>query len=232
MSFGGKFQCPPSRAGSCGNIIDGRDDITWAIGFQCPPSRAGSCGQSWKNLSRSSKLSSFSALHRGQGPAGRAPRRWGSIRAPRRSCCFSALHRGQGPAGHHQQASQCRAVNEFQCPPSRAGSCGKTMGISRTAISTSFSALHRGQGPAGRELERWESTSETAVSVPSIAGRVLRDRIDFRAVDIIMEFQCPPSRAGSCGFVTVYDYPLTGDITSFSALHRGQGPAGRQRFRG
>ncbi len=35
------FQCPPSRAGSCGQVKKLKGDTPE---FQCPPSRAGSCG--------------------------------------------------------------------------------------------------------------------------------------------------------------------------------------------
>ncbi len=38
------FQCPPSRAGSCG-FDGGPTIITGWVEFQCPPSRAGSCGR-------------------------------------------------------------------------------------------------------------------------------------------------------------------------------------------
>ncbi len=61
--------------------------------------------------------------------------------------------------------------------PSIAGrvlraSCWETSG---PPLSTSFSALHRGQGPAG---------TITVNEVVTDAGK---------------GFQCPPSRAGSCG---------------------------------
>ncbi len=62
-----------------------------------------------------------------------------------------------------------------------------------------FSALHRGQGPAGRQQDHLHHPG-TGVSVPSIAGRVLRGWSKFRPQVTTEEmFQCPPSRAGSCG---------------------------------
>ncbi len=119
----------------------------------------------------------FSALHRGQGPAGgpapgpgrrHDPQHQVSVpsiagrvlrgRSGRRRPgtglrCFSAIHRGQGPAGPIFDAyiEALSAVHNalFQCPPSRAGSCGSSSTSSRLWRPRSFSALHRGQGPAG-----------------------------------------------------------------------------------
>ncbi len=96
-----------------------------------------------------SVLTRFSALHRGQGPAG------GVLGGERVEAlgCFSALHRGQGPAGTSGATSggSKPAASPFQCPPSRAGSCGRrpTATSFGYSVASSFSALHRGQGPAG-----------------------------------------------------------------------------------
>ncbi len=140
--------------------------------FQCPPSRAGSCGPCT--------------------PATCTPRMT--------SRSFSALHRGQGPAGDVLALLLYVALPMFQCPPSRAGSCGSTTRSSPPSWHRSFSALHRGQGPAGVEQVPPAGHHRGDVSVPSIAGRVLRVNININDLRIALAlFQCPPSRAGSCG---------------------------------
>ncbi len=192
--------------------------------------------------------------------------------------CFSALHRGQGPAGF--RPGRCvggaaavsvpsiagrvlRVVRAFtgatrpgcmfQCPPSRAGSCGGAECCGNTTTGKEFQCPPSRAGSCGTLKPSARRGSGRVVSVPSIAGRVLRDHDRNRALSGVRhQFQCPPSRAGSCGSTTSNAAPSeahTGEVSvpsiagrvlrgppasprrpastsRFSALHRGQGPAG------
>ncbi len=217
------FQCPPSRAGSCGAGAH-RRAVRRCAEFQCPPSRAGSCGQPSRHSGRAGYLF--------QCPPSRA----GSCGA------------GARPLGLHPS-------HQFQCPPSRAGSCGtnptpgdRVVAISEVSVPSiagrvlrercdrarpclataawrSFSALHRGQGPAGATAEAPAAQRTPPFQCPpsragscGYSGSVTRSPGRW-------PFQCPPSRAGSCGSAR-RRRPSGGGCRRFSALHRGQGPAG------
>ncbi len=142
--------------------------------------------------------SGFSALHRGQGPAGFDQR----VRFKPSATRFSALHRGQGPAGGPHPSAQTIKLASFSALHRGQGPAGTGLRVTGSWSSTSFSALHRGQGPAGWVVNNhiFATNNHMFQCPPSRAGscgkfkpsatrRVLRDGV----------FQCPPSRAGSCG---------------------------------
>jgi hypothetical protein len=171
------FQCPPSRAGSCG----GRSDICWAIGidvfqwFQCPPSRAGSCG------SRASARRQ-GGPHVFQCPPSRAGS-CGSVLSRSSSACppFQCPPSRAGSCGRMAASTADVKRQMFQCPPSRAGSCGA---VEKAALIIHEKAF---QCPPSRAGSCGETSRRSSATWPM--------------------FQCPPSRAGSCGWSNIHFEP-------------------------
>ncbi len=96
---------------------------------------------------------------------------------------------------------------KFQCPPSRAGSCGADVSPYFDNVIIEFQCPPSRAGSCGASSPVPVLRAQILVSVPSIAGRVLRVKEDPKGAseegrDLL--FQCPPSRAGSCGRVTTW----------------------------